>query len=115
MAEITEFNIGQGETFKISVTLTDSDSNGPIDITTYSFLGQVRENYETAAVAADFSITKLLPYTSGSIFIQLDSTQTSNFSQRKYVYDVYMVSGSIAPVQRRILEGYFVVRPSATR
>lgn len=115
MAEITEFNIGQGETFKISVTLTDTDTNAPIDITHYTFLGQVRENYETSEVAATFGITKLSPYASGSIFIQLDSSQTSTFTQRKYVYDVYMVSGSISPINRRILEGYFVVRPTATR
>jgi hypothetical protein len=115
MAEITEFNIGQGETFKISLTLVDQDNNTPLDISNYSFSGQVRENYETTEVAASIGITKLLPYSSGSVFIQLTSDQTSTFNQRKYVYDVLMVSGSISPVSRRILEGYFVVRPSATR
>lgn len=115
MAEITEFNIGQGETFKISMTLVDQDLNTPLDITNYSFLGQVRENYDTSEVTATFLVSKLLPYTSGSIFVQLTADQTATFTQRKYVYDILMTSGSINPVSRRVLEGYFVVRPSATR
>jgi hypothetical protein len=115
MAEITEFNIGQGETFKVSLTLVDQDNNTPLNLTNYSFQGQVRENYDSTNVAAEIGITKLLPYTSGSIFVQLTADQTATFTQRKYVYDILMTSGSINPVSRRVLEGYFVVRPSATR
>lgn len=115
MAEITEFNIGQGETFKISLTLVDQDNNTPLDLTNYNFQGQVRENYDTTNVAAELGITKLLPYTSGSIFVQLTPDQTAALTQRKYVYDILMTTGAIDVISRRILEGYFVVRPSATR
>jgi hypothetical protein len=31
------------------------------------------------------------------------------------VYDVNMVSGSVTPIKRRILEGALTVRPTATR
>ncbi len=112
MAEITEFNIGQGETFKIATTIENSDTGGYLDITNYTFAGQVRENFNTDEIAATFSFTKLLPYTSGSFTIELTPEQTETFTQRKYVYDVKLISGSIS---RRILEGYFVVRPAATR
>jgi hypothetical protein len=115
MAEITEFNIGQGETFRILTTITDNSSSATFDITNYDFAGQVRENYSTDEVAANFTITKLPPYVSGSLFIELTPTDTSNLTQRKYVYDVKMTSGSITPISRRILEGYLIVRPSATR
>lgn len=112
MAEITEFNIGRGETFKILTTLENADTGGYLDITDYTFSGQVRENYTSDEIAATFTITKIAPFVSGSVTIELTPDQTNSFTQRKYVYDINMVSGSIT---RRILEGYFVVRPSATR
>jgi len=112
MAEITEFNIGQGETFKVLASVENADTGGYLDIADYSFTGQVRENYSTDEVAAAFTITKLSPQTSGSFYIELTPTDTSNLTQRKYVYDIKMTSGSIT---RRILEGYFVVRPASTR
>ncbi len=112
MAEITEFNIGQGETFKILTSLENIDTDSYLDITNYTFTGQVRENFSTDEVAATFTITKINPQTSGSFYIELSPSDTSALTQRKYVYDVKMTSGSIT---RRVLEGYFVVRPAATR
>lgn len=112
MAEITEFNIGQGETFKVLTSLENIDTDSYLDITDYTFTGQVRENFSTDEVAATFTITKINPQTSGSFYIELTPTDTSALTQRKYVYDVKMTSGSIT---RRVLEGYFVVRPAATR
>ena len=112
MAEITEFNIGQGETFKILTSLENIDTDSYLDITNYTFTGQVRENFSTDEVAATFTITKINPQTSGSFYIELTPADTSALTQRKCVYDVKMTSGSIT---RRVLEGYFVVRPAATR
>ena len=112
MPDITEFNIGQGETFKILATLENAETGGYLDLTNYSFVGQVRENYNTDEVAATFNVTKINPFVSGNITVELTPEQTSTFDQRKYVYDINMTSGSIT---RRILEGYFVVRPTATR
>lgn len=112
MAEITEFNIGQGETFKILMTVINDETGVPLNINDQSFSGQIRENYSTDILAGTFNFEKLLPYDSGSIFISLTPTQTEELSQRKYVYDILMTSGSVT---RRILEGYMVVRPAATR
>lgn len=111
MAEITEFNIGQGETFKVLATVENADTGGYLDITDYTFTGQVRENYTTSEVAASFTFTTLFA-DSGSFYIELTPADTLNLTQRKYVYDVKMTSGSIS---RRILEGYFTVRPASTR
>lgn len=112
MAEITEFNIGQGETFKVLATVENADTGGYLDITDYTFQGQVRENFTTDEIAGSFTITKITPQISGSFYIELSAAQTANFDQRKYVYDIYMTSGSIT---RRVIEGYLVVRPTATR
>ena len=112
MAEITTFNIGQGETFRVLTTVENVDTGTYMDITNYTFAGQVRENYTTDAVAATFTIDKVAPFDSGSFFIELPAATTSVFTQRKYVYDIKMTSGSIT---RRLLEGYLVIRPTATR
>jgi hypothetical protein len=112
MAEITEFNIGQGETFKVLVTLENTDEGEYVDIGDVELYGQVRENYTTDDIAAQFTITKVPPFSSGSFFIELPATTTAAFTQRKYVYDINMTHGVVS---RRILEGYFVVRPASTR
>ena len=117
MADLTNFSIGAGESFKIQVAIAQEVTGSiAFDITNYSFVGQLRENFSTDVVAADFSITKISPEVSGNIFVQLSPTQTEALVQRKYVYDITMASGSGADaIERRILEGQFTVRPAATR
>ena len=112
MADITDFQIGQGETFKILITVINDESGDPMDIGGQTFAGQIRENYSTDDVADAFNFDKVAPYSSGSVFVSLTPQQTMNLTQRKYVYDIKMTSGSVT---RRILEGYMVVRPAATR
>lgn len=112
MAELTELNVGQGETFKMLVSIVQDSGSVPQDLTGYNVVGQIRENYTTDEIANTFTITKLDPQTSGSFIVQLDPEQTINLTQRRYVYDINIVSGSYT---RRILEGLFTVRPAATR
>lgn len=115
MPELTELNVGQGETFKMLVTIAQDSGSIPLDITNYTITGQIRENYTTDEVAASFTAEKILPYTSGSFFVILNENQTYNLTQRKYVYDIKISSGSVSPTSRRILEGPFTVRPAVTR
>lgn len=115
MAELTEFNIGQGETFRVAATIISDSGSIPLNITDYTFTGQVRENYTTDEVAAEFTISKLTPYNSGSVIIELTPSQTVQLNQRRYVYDINMTSGSVTPIKRRILEGALTIRPAATR
>lgn len=114
MAELTEFSVGQGETFAAKVTIQNTSGSIPFDLTNYVLNGQVRENYTTDEIAASFVLTKIAPYSSGSFTIKLTPEQTINLTQRKYVYDITISSGS-ADVTRRILEGPFTVRPAVTR
>jgi hypothetical protein len=113
MADITDFQLGQGESFKLFVRILDrGNSNTPVDITHYSFTGQVRENYTSDEVAANLTFIKTLPYTSGSFYVYMSPDTTMQLNQRKYVYDVRVdTSGSI----RRLLEGGLTVRPAVTR
>jgi hypothetical protein len=115
MADLTELNVGQGETFKIMITLLRDEDDIPLDVENLNIYGQIRENYTTDEVSAEFIITKLPPFTSGSFFVELSPEQTIELNQRKYVYDINAASVSENSVVRRILEGQFTVRPTATR
>ncbi len=115
MPQLTPFNVGQGETFKILVTLIENDESAPVNLTDYSISGQVRENYTTDELAGQFTITKMAPYTSGSFMVELDAVQTLAMTERKYVYDIIASSGSAADNTRRLLEGPFTIRPAVTR
>jgi hypothetical protein len=120
MVDITDFDIGQGETFKILAHIyTEISSSIPLDITNHEFIGQIRENYTTEEIATEFTITKIPPLESGSIFISLTPQQTLALDQRTYVYDLLMIStGSFNPseqIVRRVLEGAFTIRPAVTR
>lgn len=116
MADITDFDVGQGETFKILLHIyNESTGSVLMDITNYTFEGQVRENYTTDEVASSFGITKIIPYSSGSVYVQLTSEQTKTLDQRMYVYDVLMKDASNPPIVRRLLEGALTIRPSVTR
>lgn len=112
MAQFAHFTIGQNETFKVLAKLPQSNvTSAPLDITDYTFTGKVRENYTTTEVAAEFTITKIEPYSSGAIVLELENSKTKNLSLRKYVYDIMAESESF---KRKILEGYINIRPQVT-
>jgi hypothetical protein len=115
MADITDFQLGQGESFKIFIQLKNQTVGQFVDITGYEFRGQLRENYTTEEIAAEFIITPQEPLQSGSFFIELTPEQTTLLEQRSYVYDVNMLTSDEPPIVRRILEGGFTIRPTATR
>lgn len=116
MADITDFDIGQGETFKILVHIfTEVTSSTPLNIESCSFSGKVKENYTTEEIAANFTIHKLVPASSGSLFVYLYPEDTAALTQRSYVYDILMTNESKSPpTVRRILEGALTVRPAVT-
>jgi len=111
MAQSTNLTVGQGETFKILVSVSDQ-TGASIDITDQNFSGSVRETYSSENVSADFSFEKINPNSSGSLYISMAPATTATLTAQDYVYDVLMTSESVT---RRIIEGKFIVRPSVTR
>ena len=111
MAQSTNLTVGQGETFKILVSLTDQNDTA-INLTNYSFTGSLRETYSTEDTSADFSFETISPAASGSFYVTLPPTSSSLLTPQDYVYDILLVSESVI---RRIVEGKFTVRPSVTR
>jgi len=111
MAQSTNLTVGQGETFKILVSLTDQNDTA-INLTDYVFSGSIRETYSTEDKSADFGFATISPATSGSFYVTLPPASSSLLSSQDYVYDILLVSESVV---RRIVEGKFTVRPSVTR
>lgn len=120
MADITNFNLGRGESFAILLEIFNetkispsSSISVPQNLSEVDFKGTIRENHSSDEIAAEFTIEKISPYTSGSILVSLTPQQTIQLDQRKYVYDLLMTSGSTTA--RLLLEGNFNVRPTTTR
>jgi len=119
MADITNFNIGQGESFRILVEVINETKISPSqsvvlpqDLNQVEFVGAMKESYSSTETATYFNFQKIEPFASGAVFISLTPEQTAALQNRKYVYNIDMVSGSV--IVRRLLEGSFNIRPSAT-
>lgn len=113
MGQIVQLNIKQGETYRLMLTLLSADKTTPLNIENYSFSGIVKENYTTETVVAIPSITKIPPYTAGTVLVELTSEQTSLLTQRKYMIDLEYTVPGIVSETKPLLEGYLVVRRSA--
>jgi len=109
MATKANITIDQGTTFSTVISLAD-DEDVAVDLTGYTANSQIRKHYSSSN-SQSFSIT--LGGTSGTISLSLTSTQTSNLTPGRYVYDVELTSGS--NVVSRIVEGIVTVTPEVTR
>ena len=108
MSQNTKLTIGRGETFVLPMNLKLSDGTER-DITDLAFTGSVKETYSSTSPIIEFEFTKNIPYASGSVEAALTADQTSGMRANEYVYTMFIVSGS---VERVLLEGQFIVRPT---
>ena len=109
MATKANIIIDQGTTFSTDIYLTD-DNGDPIDLTGYSGASKIRKHY-TSSNAQSFSVS--LNSTYGYVTLSLTSTDTSNLTAGRYLYDVEVTSSS--NVVSRIVEGIVTVTPQVTR
>lgn len=115
MAEIIKLEVKQGESFERMSVLVGEDKVTPLNTENYTFRGQIRENFTSDAPPIDFTITKMLPYTTGTVVISLTPEQTRSLTQRKYVFDIEFTDDSVIPQTKPLMEGYVVVRQSTLR
>lgn len=110
MAIYANLTVDQGSDFSSTVSVVDS-LNQSLDLTGYTFRGQVRKTY-TSTTAVDFTLFSNAPIT-GDISLSLSSSQTADMKAGRYHYDIEIVSsgGTVT----RVLEGQLEVTPRATR
>ena len=105
-------------TLRKAVPDTDPVEYELVDITGYSFAGQVRENYEAAPT--DFTATVTGAATNGRVRFHLTSAQTAALNEtgaeKTYVYDIQSThTESGLEIVQTLTYGEFLVRPEVTR
>jgi hypothetical protein len=109
MAMYTNLTADQGSTFDTTITITDNQGS-PIDLTGYTFAGQIRKTYSSStAISFNFIPLALL----GDIQLNLTAAQTDSMKAGRYVYDFEITSPE--NVVTRVLEGQLEITPSVTK
>ena len=104
--------IQQGADYIQGVTLKDSTTGLPIDLTGVTVRGQVREAYNSAAPLAAFTV-QYTDMPNGKFTLTIPAATTTLLSFDTGVYDVEVVYGS--GVIDRILQGSVVFSPEVTK
>ena len=103
--EIELDHIYQSAPYTLTITITDS--SGPINVTTSTFASQLRRYRASAEIAATFTIDTSQANV-GVIQLALDSTDTAGLEPGPYRWDVDKVDGTtITPLAKAeiIVEG----------
>ena len=83
-----------------TLTITISDSVGPLNVTTSTFASQLRRYQSSSDIAATFTIDTSNAAT-GVIQLALSSTQTAGLSAGPYRWDVDKIDGTtITPLAK---------------
>lgn len=122
-AATLNIEIEQGASFYRLLTVKDN-SGTPIDLTGYTFRGQVRSKYSDASILAAFTFTILNQVSAtGQVEMTMTDIVTAGIPVASVsdnsrpstpgIYDVEMVSGS--GTVTRLLEGSADISPEVTR
>lgn len=118
----------QGTTWELTLNLTDSETEDPVDLTGKSARGQIRTGYTASTITAQWACLVDTPETSGSVSISLSDTTTAALSAYRetinpavmntytgagiYYYDIEVYStGNV----KRYMEGKLFVDPEVTK
>lgn len=112
--------VEQGATFSWALTIKADDL--PVDITGYSFRGQIRDTYSSGAILASFTFT-ITDATAGQVSMTMTAAETTAITVdpatsyertiTNATYDVEMVD--TAGTVFRILEGTALISPEVTK
>jgi hypothetical protein len=111
--------IEQGSTFSMKMTFTDS-VNAPIDVSSWTFKGQIKESASSTTTTADFSfanssntndkVVTLSPLITAGIPAAASTGATKK--NKIYAYDIEATKGDGTVV--RILQGTATLSPEVT-
>jgi hypothetical protein len=110
-AGYSELFLEQGASFNTSITLDDV-SGVAFNLVNYTATSQMRKSYYSSNAAATFSVSTGNDPSLGVITMSLTSANTANVYPGRYVYDVYVTSGT---TRVRVLEGIINVTPQVTK
>lgn len=101
----------QGATFNRTLEIKDNLS-AAVDITNYTFAGQIRTSALSGTVAGTFTIT-ITSAVDGRVTWTMSATDTALLPAQQCVYDLEMTQANGDVV--RLLEGYVDIKANVTR
>lgn len=111
MANYADLFVDQGTDFNYQIVMHDSTNNSNLDISGYTFSGQVRRSIYSANVTANLTIT-LVDGANGVFNISMTAANTANIEDNRYMYDIKYDTGSEVV---RALQGQMFVSGAVTR
>lgn len=106
-----ELNIDQGTTFETSLDLTNDDGS-TMNVTSYTFLSQIRKSYFSNTVTANITTT-IVNAAAGNVKMSMTAANTANIKAGRYLYDLKMTSPS--GVTTRVIEGIITISPQVSK
>ena len=119
MAQKFNITVDQGTTYTMRLEFTDSD-DVPIDVSTHTFRGQIRETYDASVILASFIFTNIsLGVIEANIYPAVTTllpTVPSVDNKRLKYKATYDIEQEVSPTNiTRIVEGDCDISPEATR
>lgn len=103
---------GVNKSLQVQITEMSGSIETPRDLTGCTAKAQIKKNYDTKIVSAEFDITNAPLTTDGSIALALTSTDTEKLEVGTYSYDIILIKSGL--VEMRVLEGVASVIPIVT-
>ena len=107
MAEVRNLTMHQGATFRVTITVQDSDGN-PINFNNYTHEAKMKTSTEY-----EFTTTNV-DATAGKFRVTMTPNQTRDIPAGRYYYDV-MITQTNTEAVTKVVEGQLNVRPSVTK
>jgi uncharacterized protein YfdQ (DUF2303 family) len=106
-----ELTIDQGASFSTVLTLTNDD-NSAINLTSRTFVSQIRKSYYSVNPTANISVV-VENAANGVVRMSIDAANTANIKPGRYLYDLKMTDEANTTI--RIVEGIVTITPQVSR
>jgi len=106
-----ELTVDQGSTFESTIDLV-TDDGAVINVTGYTFTGQIRKSYYSTNPTANLTMT-IVDAANGNVKVSMTAANTANIKAGRYLYDIKMTDTS--NIVTRLVEGVITITPQVTR
>jgi len=110
MAAVKNLYIDQGSDFNAQITIYD-DNNLPWDLTGYTGEAKIKKSYYSST-SVNFTLSFAASRLTGTVVLELNSSQTSSLEQGRYLYDI-LIEDEYGK-KTRVLEGIVTINPGVT-
>jgi hypothetical protein len=110
MAAVKNLYIDQGSDFNAQITIYD-DNNLPWDLTGYTGEAKIKKSYYSST-SVNFTLSFAASRPTGTVVLELNSSQTSLLEQGRYLYDI-LIENEYGK-KTRVLEGIVTINPGVT-